>query len=199
MSSPASKRDAIASSWQSERAELLAPAAERALHDERPRAIDASVPICSATSTGCHSGSRNSAPAGRVVPLGQQPSEHRDVLVVGHRHVVVVADEQAVEPRVRAAGARSIIQRAPWRTSVGPYPLRSEVPIFMPAASRSVTITDSRQSRFEPALSFGIVDTAFDRGPERRSIPSAMPTVRDRGVSSWPCSACSRHSAPPFS
>ena len=31
---------------------------------KRPAAIDASVPICSASSTGCQSGSRKSAPAG---------------------------------------------------------------------------------------------------------------------------------------
>ena len=96
-----------------------------------PRAIDARVPICSATSTGCQSGSKNSAPGGPLVPLREQAAEHRDVLVVGDRHVVVVADEQAVEPGVAAARARSIIQRAPVRTSMGGYPLRSETPIFM--------------------------------------------------------------------
>ena len=35
-----------------------------------------------------------------LVPLGEQATDHRDVLEVGDRHVVMVADEQAVEPRV---------------------------------------------------------------------------------------------------
>ena len=65
MSSVASKRVARLAHRGAEDAELLVAAADRALHDERARAIAASVPICSASSTGCHSGSRNSAPAGR--------------------------------------------------------------------------------------------------------------------------------------
>src|SRR6516162_3489298 len=72
--SPASRRRMMsrASSKAEGRVRMLAPiAANRASPQpsphcmmKGPRAMAASVPICSATSTGCHSGSRNRHPAG---------------------------------------------------------------------------------------------------------------------------------------
>ena len=62
--------------------------------------MHASVAVCSATSTGFHSGNRYNAPAGRVAPLGKQATEHRRVLVVRPRRHVMIADEQRREPGV---------------------------------------------------------------------------------------------------
>ena len=65
MSRPASKRAArprrgtpIAANWS-------APPPIAVCMMKRPLAMDARVPICSASSTGDQSGNRNSAPAGR--------------------------------------------------------------------------------------------------------------------------------------
>ena len=104
-----------------------------------PPAIDASVPICSASEHRVPQRQQEQRAGRAVVPLREQPAEHRDVLVVGHRHVVVVADEQAVEPGVgrgprpldHPPGARRrSVHRAAYATA-------SETPTFMVPAAQT--------------------------------------------------------------
>ncbi len=67
---------------------------------KRPRLMHASVAVCSATSTGFHSGNRYNAPAGAIAPLREQAAEDRRVLVVRSRRHVMIADEQRLESGV---------------------------------------------------------------------------------------------------
>ena len=63
-----------------------------------PDDMAASVPICSAISTGCHNGDEKQAAHGTVGPFRQKATEHRHVLHVSSRTGgVVVAQGQAVE------------------------------------------------------------------------------------------------------
>ena len=71
----------------------------------RPAAMAARVPTCSATQHRVPEGKQEQRTRRAIAPLGQQAAEHGRVLVVGHGHAVVVADEQAVEAGVpRGAG-----------------------------------------------------------------------------------------------
>jgi hypothetical protein len=67
----------------------------------------ASVPICAATSTGCHKGSKNRHPAGASPHSAQQPPEHRRVLIIGRGRHVLIADKQGIDPKITAAPAPS--------------------------------------------------------------------------------------------
>ena len=106
--------------------ELLGAAADGALHDEAPgRDGRQRADLL---------GDEHRVPqreqverAGRpFVPLGQQPAEHRGVLVVGDGHAVVVADEERVEPCV-ACGPRPL-----------DHPPRSGAPIVDHVAGQRV-------------------------------------------------------------
>ena len=83
-----------------EDAELLLAATDRALQDERAARDRRERADLFGDQHGMPQRQQEQRARGPLVPLREQPTEDRDVLVVGHRHVVVVADEQAVEPGV---------------------------------------------------------------------------------------------------
>jgi hypothetical protein len=67
----------------------------------------ASVPICSATSTGCPQREQEQAPGRGLAPFGEKPPDHRRVLVIGRRRRVLIADKQGIE-RSTACRHRSL-------------------------------------------------------------------------------------------
>ena len=85
-----------------ERVELLVAAADRALHDERSGRDRRERADLLGQQHRVPQRQQEQRARGPVVPLGEQAPHDRDVLVVGDGHVVVVADEQAVE----SGGAR---------------------------------------------------------------------------------------------
>ena len=74
---------------------------------KRPGASVASVPTCSASSTGFQSGRRKSAPNGSIAPLREAAPQDRHVLVVRARRGVMIADEERIEARA-ARGRRAL-------------------------------------------------------------------------------------------
>ena len=66
----------------------------------RPGVSEARVPTCSARVTGCHKRQQEERADRPVPPLGQQPAQHRRVLVVGAPGRVVLAQEQGLQPGV---------------------------------------------------------------------------------------------------
>jgi hypothetical protein len=57
------------------------------------------------------------APGRRLAPLGEKPTEHRRVLIIGRGRHVLITDKQGVERSTAGDRGRSTIQRAPWRGS----------------------------------------------------------------------------------
>ena len=86
-----------------EHAELLLARADRALHDERALGDRGEGADLFREQHRMPQRKEEQRPRRSVVPLGEQATEHGDVLVVGHRDVVVIADEEAVEARLRGS------------------------------------------------------------------------------------------------